>query len=415
MSQKRKLYQACCLALLVTSLSFGIRAGILGVVGIEFELNNAQLAYIAATAFWGFPIATILGGYLMDYIPPKRLLVFTFACHLVALVMMIFAGGYYMLWLATLLTGLANGGVAAVCNPLIVQLYPADKTAKLNLFHLWFPGGMVLSALVVLVCNAWGFSWQWQLAVMCIPLLAYGYLIFMIPVPFQPLRSKDLGMAQFKSLFHPLYLLTLILMMGTSVTELFVTQWVEVLLHAVYGNAILILLITSGVMVLGRAFASRLTRYFSPLGLLFASSVVSVLGLWLLAHTQGAWLCISAFIFGLGICFLGPTMIGFAADTFPKTGALGIALLGAIGMVAVSMYTHIMGEYYDDIILKQLPKAANLIDFQNAESGSVFASRYQQAKRAAGPEILKATLFIPIALAGVFGIWLVLARRHHTK
>ena len=50
--QRSQLFVASCLALLVTSLSFGIRAGILGRLGVQFELNATQLATIAGTAFW---------------------------------------------------------------------------------------------------------------------------------------------------------------------------------------------------------------------------------------------------------------------------------------------------------------------------------------------------------------------------
>jgi hypothetical protein len=55
--KRDQLFVASCLALLVTSLSFGIRAGILGRLGVQFELSAAQLGTIAATAFWGFPLA----------------------------------------------------------------------------------------------------------------------------------------------------------------------------------------------------------------------------------------------------------------------------------------------------------------------------------------------------------------------
>ena len=52
---RKQLFTASCLALLVTSLSFGIRAGILGKLGTDFNLNASELGTIAATAFWGFP------------------------------------------------------------------------------------------------------------------------------------------------------------------------------------------------------------------------------------------------------------------------------------------------------------------------------------------------------------------------
>ena len=62
--QRKQLFVASCLSLLVTSLSFGIRAGILGRLGVEFQLDAQQLATIAATAFWGFPLAIVIGGLI---------------------------------------------------------------------------------------------------------------------------------------------------------------------------------------------------------------------------------------------------------------------------------------------------------------------------------------------------------------
>ena len=41
--QRDKLFVASCLALLVTSLSFGIRAGILGILGEQFGLTKLEL------------------------------------------------------------------------------------------------------------------------------------------------------------------------------------------------------------------------------------------------------------------------------------------------------------------------------------------------------------------------------------
>ena len=79
--QRSQLFVASCLALLVTSLSFGIRAGILGRLGVEFQLSAGQLGTIAATAFWGFPLAVIIGGMVVDIIGMKKLLLVAFSFH----------------------------------------------------------------------------------------------------------------------------------------------------------------------------------------------------------------------------------------------------------------------------------------------------------------------------------------------
>ena len=79
---RTQLFRASCLSLLVTSLSFGIRAGLLNRFGTEFHLDKAALASITATAFYGFPIAVVFGGIIVDIIGMKRLLVLAFILHL---------------------------------------------------------------------------------------------------------------------------------------------------------------------------------------------------------------------------------------------------------------------------------------------------------------------------------------------
>ena len=88
--QRNKLFVASCLGLLVTSLSFGIRAGVLGEQGSQFNLNASQLGTIAATAFWGFPLAVIIGGFVVDVIGMKKLLVMAFIFHLAGILLTIF-------------------------------------------------------------------------------------------------------------------------------------------------------------------------------------------------------------------------------------------------------------------------------------------------------------------------------------
>src|ERR1700710_2978680 len=132
-----QLFRAACLSLLVTSLSFGIRAGILNKLGADFHLDKAQLGSITATAFWGFPLAILIGGIVVDIIGMKRLLVLAFVFHLIGILLTIFATGFWTFFISTLTIGIANGTVEAACNPLVTTLFPDSKTTKLNHFHLW--------------------------------------------------------------------------------------------------------------------------------------------------------------------------------------------------------------------------------------------------------------------------------------
>jgi MFS family permease len=397
------LFWASCMALLVTSLSFGIRAGILDTLGLEFQLNAQELGTIAATAFWGFPLAVVIGGMVVDIIGMKRLLIMAFLFHLLGIILTIFAGGYWTLFISTLLIGIANGTVEAACNPLVTTIYPDNKTTKLNHFHLWFPGGIVIGTLIVWLFSKVNIGWEIQVATMILPTLVYGYMFSKLEFPVTERVASGVSTGEmYKSVLSPLFIFMFICMFGTAITELFTNQWVGVLLSKATDNAILILTITTGIMVLGRGLAEPIVHRFSPQGVLLASAIFSALGLFMMSTMTGGMLFVAALIFGIGVCYFWPTMLGFVSEYIPKSGAVGINLLGGAGMFAVSVYTYFMGGVYDTIILKNLPQGADLKAYQSAAAGSTEAAAYGNAQLIAGPEVIKTTLIIPIILIVAF-------------
>lgn len=409
--QRKQLFVASCLALLVTSLSFGIRAGILGRLGVEFELNASQLGTIAATAFWGFPLAVVIGGFVVDVIGMKRLLIIAFLFHLAGIALTIFAGGYWTLFISTLCVGIANGTVEAACNPLVATIYSDNKTTKLNHFHLWFPGGIVIGTLIVYFLDKAGIGWQVQVGLMLIPTVIYGYLFSKLSFPVTERVASGVTTAEmYKSLLNPLFIFMIILMFGTAITELFTGQWIDVLLKNVSDNAILLLTIETGIMVLGRAFAEPVVHRFSPAGVLLISAILSAVGLYLMGHTTGNMLFVGAIVFGMGVCYFWPTMLGFVSENLPKTGAVGLNLMGGAGMFAVSVYMIFMSDYYDSFLVTKLPAGANLADYSNAAAGTEMANVLGEAKKMAGPEILNTTMMIPIILSVAFAFLLLYMR-----
>jgi MFS family permease len=401
--QRGQLFWASCLALLVTSLSFGIRAGILNGLGTEFGLSASQLGTIAATAFWGFPLAVVIGGMIVDAIGMKRLLMMAFFFHLAGILLTIFANGYWSLFISTLLIGIANGTVEAACNPLVTALYPENKTTKLNHFHLWFPGGIFIGTLIVYFFAKAGLSWQIQVGTMLVPTIIYGYLFSRLKFPVTERVAAGVSTGEmYRSLGNFLFIFMIICMFGTAITELFTGQWIDVLLRNITDNAILILTVTTGVMVVGRGLAEPVVHRLSPQGVLFISAVLAAAGIYLLGHTTGNMIFVGALVFGMGVCYFWPTMLGFVSENLPKTGAVGLNLMGGAGMFAVSVYMMFMGGYYDKLLGNKLPAGAVLADYNGAPAGSEMAAALAEAKKAAGPEILNATLVIPIILSVAF-------------
>ncbi|MET0391780.1 MAG: MFS transporter, partial [Chitinophagaceae bacterium] len=364
------------------------------------------------TAFWGFPLAVIIGGMIVDIIGMKRLLVAAFLFHLAGIILTIFAGKlgdpFWSLFLSTLLIGIANGTVEAACNPLVTALYPENKTTRLNHFHLWFPGGIFIGTLIVYFTGKVGWDWQWQVATMLIPALLYGFIFSKLRFPVtERVASGVSTMDMYASLAKPLFLFMIICMFGTAITELFTQQWIDVLLKNVTDNALLILTISTGVMALGRAFAGPIVHRLAPQGVLLMSAILATIGLYLLGHTTGNMVFAGALIFGMGVCYFWPTMLGFVSEYMPKTGAVGLNLMGGAGMFAVSIYTMFMGGVYDKLIAQKLPPGADLKLYNSAEATPDMKTALAEANKAAGPEVINTTLIIPIVLVVAFmGLYL---------
>src|SRR5688572_11150177 len=146
--QRSKLFWASCVALIFTSLTFSLRAAFEPIWGTEFTMDKVQTGWVFSPAFWGFTLAMIFGGTLVDVIGMKRIVVFAFVGHVAGAITYLVAKDAMTLFIGTLLIGIGNGMVEAACNPLVVTLYPNKKTTMLNRFHVWFPGGNVIGGLL---------------------------------------------------------------------------------------------------------------------------------------------------------------------------------------------------------------------------------------------------------------------------
>jgi hypothetical protein len=155
-------------------------------------------------------------------------------------------------------------------------------------------------------------------------------------------------------------------------------------------------------MVLGRGLAEPVVHRLSPQGVLLTSAILSALGIYLLGHTTGNAIFAGALIFGLGVCYFWPTMLGFVSENLPKTGAVGINLMGGAGMFAVSVYTFFMSGVYDRFIQAKLPEGADLKLYNAADASPAMKDALAEANKAAGPQVLNTTLIIPLVLIAAF-------------
>ncbi|WP_394974160.1 MFS transporter [uncultured Croceitalea sp.] len=348
---KNRLFIASCVALLVTAMTFAIRARLESVFGPEgVGLTLEQIGWAFTPAFWGFTLAMIIGGPLVDSLGIKKITWIAFITHAIGIVWTILANDQTSLFIATLFVGIGNGMVEAALNPMIASMYTENKTKMLNRFHVWFPGGIVIGSLVGwLIMDVMGLSWQVMVGALFIPLIIYGFLF--LGQKFPVTERVQMGISTKKmlsSLGKPLFIFMVLCMFLTAASELGTTQRIESLLKESVAIPLLVLAFINGIMAIGRASAGQVIHKLQPAGMLLFSAVFTFIGLWLLTITSGGMIFVAAAVFAVGVTFFWPTMLGFVAEYLPETGALGLSIMGGAGMLSVSVVLPVMGNLMDN-------------------------------------------------------------------
>ena len=394
----RRLLWAGFTAILAAGTGFAVRGGILDNWGAEFGFSATQLGVISGAGFTGFCFGIFVGGLIVDKLGYGKLIVASFALHVISAVVTLTAGPgmepatvYQYLFWGTFIFALANGALEAVANPLVSTLFPENRTHYLNILHASWPLGMVLGgAMGWLLDDRLHMSWKVQLAVFLIPTVAYGILFLGQRFPKSEAAQKGLGIRDmfkdvgwlggviiavmvalfFRATFPtmPAWLVwgAAILLVGfiarftgfaRGSVILFLLFFTHILVGAVElgtdgwiqnitGNILsseqgkVLFVITSLTMFVLRFCAGWIEKHLklSPIGLLLVCTLLACLGLNLVSGiTTFAGALFALLVYGVGKTFLWPTMLAIVGDRFPSTGAVAMSIMGGLGMMSAGL------------------------------------------------------------------------------
>jgi predicted MFS family arabinose efflux permease len=387
---KNRLFYGSCFALITTAFTFSIRAGILPQLGQEFNLTAEQLGFINSMWFLGFPISMIVGGLVYYSVGPKAIMQVALISHAIGILLTIYAGGYWTLIISTLFIGFGNGCTEAACNPMIADSYSgATMNKMLNRFHMWFPGGIVIGSLISKFMTDAGMSWQAQIWVLIIPTLIYAYLFWGQTFPKPKIEGQSSLAENFKAMISPVYIFLFVFMAFTAISEFGPQQWVNIVLNSSGVSGMVLLALTTGVMAVGRFFAGPVVKALGQTGVLLGGAIFTFIGIYLFSTVTGPTAYAAAIIFAIGVCYFWPVMVGSVAQRVPLSGALGMSIVGGVGMFSTSIWQPIIGGWIDDARAEALSQGL---------SGEAL-------ELAAGQETLTTMLFFPGILIIAFTIF----------
>ncbi|MEM6979963.1 MAG: MFS transporter [Planctomycetota bacterium] len=359
-----KLMVASFLTLVAAGIGFATRTAALPAWESEFNITGVQFGGILGAGFLGFGAMIFFGGILVEWFGYKTLLAVAFVLHLISAAMFFMATPTFeaamtddpanatakvvqLLWLSTVLFSVCQGLYEAVINPLVADLYPESKTHYLNILHAGWPAGMIIGGLFAAAFmgnTPWvtAIPWQWAMSAYVAVVLIYGVLALpeKMPATASAAAADSSGVAGSFACFASIPFLVLLGLHGCiGYMELGVDSWMASLMESLLPNAILVLVYTSFLMFILRFFAGPIVHRINPIGLLFASSIISCLGLlWLGQPTTSLVMVFAAATFySFGKAFLWPTMLGVAGERYPRSGAIAMGAMGAVGMLTVGL------------------------------------------------------------------------------
>jgi MFS family permease len=232
---------------------------------------------------------------------------------------------------------------------MIADTYEGVKMSKMmNRFHMWFPGGIVIGALVSKFMTDANLGWELQIWVIMIPTLIYAYLFFGQEFPKAKVAESTSISKNVMAMLTPLFLFMFVCMALTAISEFGPQQWVGLILSKSGAQPMLILALVTGLMAVARYFGGDAVKRFDQTGVLWGSAILATIGVFLFSTQTGSLAYVAAVVYALGIAYFWPNMIGFIADKIPESGAFGMSIIGAVGMFSTSIFQPIIGRWIDN-------------------------------------------------------------------
>ena len=357
-------------------------------------------------SFLGFAITLFFGSLALDFIGIRRMLSFSGIAFTTGALLVIFSDTlaegepvYRLVWLGMALQGLGWGSVEAAINPLAATIYPKDKTHRINVLHAWWPAGLVIGGLWSLAADRLALDWRVILSALMLPAIATTCLSLISEFPQTQRVQSGVSFRDmvYEIIRRPSFFIWFGAMFLTAASELAPGQLVELILTQTVGmQGIIILIYVSGIMFVFRHFAGPLSHYLSPVGLLWCSSLLAGIGLYLLSIASSPLTAIVAATFwGAGVCFMWPTMLAQAAERYPSGGPWTIGLIGTAGALSIHFVLPQFGAVYD--------KAKIYAAGSEQALANLSSSQLDQVARVAAEETFQTIALLPIVLLVIFG------------
>lgn len=320
----------------------------------RFAVDDAAFGIAFLAGALAYATSSFAGGYLTERIGRRVVLGVAALVIVSGLVLEGTATTWWpAFWAGNVLVGLGSGSIDGGMNGLVLALTTGGRGRALNLLHLFFSIGALLSPLLIGQLVSGGLEWQQVIVGTAGAALAIMVAIWIVPMP-TGLRHPGTAAAAAKSSRgdvgrrrigrRPLALLGVAIACYVA-AEVGVSNWlVRFLDRADLDTATFALSVFWAGLALGRVVASRIADRISHARLTAVASMVAGIAIVVAVASPSIELSIAAFAvtgFAFGPVF--PMIIAIGGDLYPDRVATTAGTLTAVAILGATFYPPLVG------------------------------------------------------------------------
>lgn len=315
------------LANIILGMTISVKGATVSEMMFFFKASESYIGSMLMAVTLGGMVASIIGGYLCDYLNAKYILLFGMAISFLSFA---FFGQSKNALLGIILMGfmgIGAGFIQVSTSTLVIRLNPQKSVVSLNLCQFFYGIGAVFGPLIASFISYRKMDWKYNYIVVAI--MAFCCMLIIIRTRFASMTSSDLNSEKmnFREILSfkndkTIYLLAVIGMIYMTL-ELGVSEWSSEYFMR-YNNftassAQLLLSIFWGGLTLGRLVCTVITKFVKPEILIIILSTGAAPAM-VFAYFINSYVVVAVAVFFIGLFFSGifPTIIFLGGTHYSK-------------------------------------------------------------------------------------------------
>ena len=326
-----------------------------------YGISLTEVGFFTATMSIGMLLSSFVSGIIGDRFKKKTILAILFPIYIGLLFIIGATPSFLILTLGFLLIGMLTSMMILIGNTFVAELFPAKKAMGLNLLHMVWAIGSVVSPMYVTFTYNKGYHWSgdytfWALASIAVAALFY---VVLYVTKFDAGRSEKVGRDGEKSkggylaLLKERYLLYICLfafiqMAFQNLLMLWMPLYFDDLGYAANVMGDLVTLLWVG-MTIGRLLYSLFSARIDMILYLKTVSIVGPCAMFVCLFINAYWLWLVMLpIFGVLISAIYPLSVAITCELYPDRATSANAVTGITGSIGAVIMSALIGFVADN-------------------------------------------------------------------